>query len=160
MLCVRRVEIPSIVPWLGSGVLLNLEGFSFCFEYFLLPTGSRMYIMTRLCFEFDIFIASVPSQRATVHYHRNAKAERWFATLRIAHLHTGTPCTCSAYLERASSHTHTHTHTHTHAHTHTHRFVKYLVHYVVSFRTLRCLSYSSIHTTFRECRFTEMSAPE
>jgi hypothetical protein len=72
----RRVDIPSIVPQLGSGVLLILDGFVFCFEYFLFLAGSRMYIMTRLCPEFDIFIASVPSQRATVHYHRNAEAER------------------------------------------------------------------------------------
>lgn len=101
----RPVDIPSIVPWLGSGVPLNFEGFSFYFEYFLLLAGSRMYIMSRLCLEFDIFIASVPSQRTTAHYHRNAKAELSFATLRTAHLHAGTSYTCSAYLERVRSHT-------------------------------------------------------
>jgi hypothetical protein len=61
------------------------EVFSFYFKYFfLLRAGSRLYIMPRPCLEFDIFIASAPSERTTAHYHRNAKAELSFATVCAA----------------------------------------------------------------------------
>ena len=82
------------VAWLRCVAVF--EGFGFYFEYFLLRAGSKIYIMSRLCLEFDIFIASAPPQRTTAHYHRNAKAELSFATL------------CTACLPQPAGHSSTH----------------------------------------------------